>query len=292
MRILLIEDNADHRELMCRALTEYDLTWQVDAVVSGEEALRHLAEWEAYDLVFLDYSLPERDGLEVLKEIRRGEAPPPVVMVTGRGDEPVAVAAMTGGAYDYVVKGEDYLQRLPVVAQRAVEAHQLAIEIKRAEEALQESEKKYRHLVEHAVEGIFRTTPEGRVIAANPALARMLGYDSPEELMTSCTDIKSLGYVAPEKKAEFKRLIEERGLIQAFEHQVYRTDGSIIWISEDERAEKDQNGKILYYEGMMQDITERKRAEELLRAQRDLALAIGKDAAYRFALAKTRRQPI
>ena len=136
MRILLVEDNADHRELMRLALTGHDATWRVEGVVSGEEALRHLAEGEASDVVFLDYSLPRPDGLEVLAEIRRGEAPPPVVMVTGRGDERVAVEAMKGGAYDYIVKGEGYLQRLPVVAQRAVEAHQLAVERKRAEEAL------------------------------------------------------------------------------------------------------------------------------------------------------------
>ena len=137
MRILLVDDNADHRELMSLALTGHDPTWQVEEVAFGEEALRRLAEEEAYDLVFLDYSLPGRNGLEVLKQIRRGEAPPPVVVVTGRGDEQVAVEAMKGGAYDYVVKGEGYLQRLPVVAQRAVEAHQLAVERKRAEEELQ-----------------------------------------------------------------------------------------------------------------------------------------------------------
>ncbi|MBU0651887.1 MAG: response regulator [Proteobacteria bacterium] len=139
MRILLVEDNADHRELMRIALTEYDAAWQVDGVESGDEALRHLAEREAYDVVFLDYSLPGRDGLEALEEIRRGEAPPPVVMVTGRGDEQVAVKAMKGGAYDYVVKGKGYLQRLPVVAHRAVEAHQLAVERKRMEEQLHAS---------------------------------------------------------------------------------------------------------------------------------------------------------
>jgi len=145
MRILLVEDNADHRELMRLALTKYDLTWQVEGVVSGEAALRRLSEGEAYDVVFLDYSLPERDGLEVLEEIRGGEAPPPVVMVTGRGDEQVAVEAMKCGAYDYVVKGEGYMQRLPVLAQRAMEAHQLAMERKLAEE---EREKLIRELQE------------------------------------------------------------------------------------------------------------------------------------------------
>ncbi|MGA9349033.1 MAG: response regulator, partial [Anaerolineae bacterium] len=138
MRILLVEDNVDHRELMSLALTGHDPTWLVEEVASGEEALRRLAGEEAYDLVFLDYSLPRRNGLEVLERIRRGEAPPPVVMVTGRGDEQVAVRAMKAGAYDYVVKGKGYLQRLPVVARRAVEAHQLAVDRKRAEEEIRQ----------------------------------------------------------------------------------------------------------------------------------------------------------
>jgi PAS domain S-box-containing protein len=280
MRILLVEDNADHRELMCRALTKYDRTWQVVGVTSGEEALRHLTGGETYNLVLLDYRLPERDGLEVLEEIRRSEAPLPVVVVTGRGDEQVAVEVMKSGAYDYVVKSEGYLQRLPVVAQRAMEAHQLAVDRKRVEEALRESEEKYRLLFENAVEGIFQRAPDGRFLAANPAMASILGYTSPEELITSYMDIRRPSYVLPEKKVEFKRLIEERDQIRNFENQVYRKDGSKVWLSEDVRVLKDRNGKILYYEGIVQDITDRKRAEELLRAQRDLALAIGKAGSF------------
>jgi signal transduction histidine kinase len=133
MRILLVEDSADHRELMRLVLTGHDPLWQVDTVVSGEETLRRLAEEKTYDLVFLDYSLPGRDGLDVLEEIRRGEAPPPVVMVTGCGDERVATEAIRGGAYDYVVKGNGYLERLPIVARLAVEAYQSAVERKQAE---------------------------------------------------------------------------------------------------------------------------------------------------------------
>ncbi len=157
MRILLVEDNADHRGLMSLALTGHDPAWQVEEVASGEEALRRLAEEEAYDLVFLDYSLPERSGLEVLDEIRRDEAPPPVVIVTGLGDEQVAVAAMKGGAYDYVVKGAGYLHRLPVVAGRAVEAHQLAVDRKQAREELQHSLEKLREALGAIIQTVALT---------------------------------------------------------------------------------------------------------------------------------------
>ncbi len=75
MKILLVEDNADHRELMSLALTGHDPTWQIEQVMSGEETLSRLAEGKAYDLVILDYRLPKRDGLEVLEEIKRGACP-------------------------------------------------------------------------------------------------------------------------------------------------------------------------------------------------------------------------
>jgi signal transduction histidine kinase len=174
MRILLVEDNSDHRELMHLTLTGHDSTWEVEAVTSGEEALRLLLGGEVFDLVFLDYSLPRRDGLEVLEEIRRGEAPPPVVMVTGRGDEQVAVKAMKGGAYDYVVKGEGYLQRLPVVARRAVEAHQLAVERKQAEEALREKSHLNQTLLDAFPCVALLLRPQTReIIASNTAAVKV-----------------------------------------------------------------------------------------------------------------------
>lgn len=147
----------------------------------------------------------------------------------------------------------------------------IAIERRRAEEALQRAEVKYRGIFENAVEGIFQTTPDGRFIAANPAMARMLGYESPLELITHRVDIERQHYVEPGRRAEFQRLIQERGIVERWELQVYRKDGSKIWTSENVRVVCDEDGMPLYYEGTVEDVTYRKRAEE---AQRQLLLRV------------------
>src|SRR6266516_1302818 len=140
-------------------------------------------------------------------------------------------------------------------------------ERKRAEEALRQAERKYRDIFESSGEGIFQTTPSGRFIVANSALARMFGFESAEELINTRTDITSQHYVEPQKREEFKRLLEENGFVQKFEYQVYRKDGGRIWISENVRAVRDDSGTVVYYEGTAQDITERKQAEEELRTR-------------------------
>src|SRR5207253_4456786 len=105
-------------------------------------------------------------------------------------------------------------------------------ERKRSEDALKKAEEKYRAIFENAVEGIFQTTPEGGYVSVNPALARMYGYGSPEELMASVSDIGHQVYVDPNSRLEFKRQMEEKGVVEGFEYRVYRKDGSKIWLSE------------------------------------------------------------
>ena len=132
---------------------------------------------------------------------------------------------------------------------------------KRAEEALLQAEQKYREIFENVSEGIFQSTPEGRFITANPALARMLGFDSSEELITARTDIAREHYVDPQRREEFKRLLDAQGLVRNFELEAYRKDGTRIWITDNVRAVRDDSGSVIYYEGISQDITDRKRAE-------------------------------
>ena len=136
---------------------------------------------------------------------------------------------------------------------------------KQTEKALQESEIKYRSIFENTVEGIFQSTPEGIYITVNPAHACMYGYDSPEKMIKRITNIAEQGYVNPEDRIRFKKILEKQGIIEGFEAQHYRKDGNIIWVSINARAVKDKAGKVLYYEGTIEDITERKRAEEALR---------------------------
>jgi PAS domain S-box-containing protein len=143
-------------------------------------------------------------------------------------------------------------------------------ENKQAEDALGEAERKYRSIFENAVEGIFQTTADGRFISANPALARMLGFDSPEELKRVRTNIAHDHYVNPQSREEFKRSIEENGFVFNFELEAYRKDHSKIWFSENVRAVRDEQGSVLYYEGTAEDITDRKRAQESLTLFRNL----------------------
>jgi PAS domain S-box-containing protein len=136
---------------------------------------------------------------------------------------------------------------------------------KESEEALRQAEEKYRSIFENAAEGIFQTTPEGRHISANPALVRMYGYSSEEELINHITDIEQQLYVDPKRRSQFVQFLDENGSVSNFESQVYRKDGSIIWTSENARAVRDSQGNLLYYEGTVEDITKRKQAEEALR---------------------------
>jgi PAS domain S-box-containing protein len=139
-------------------------------------------------------------------------------------------------------------------------------ERKWAEEKLRKSEDRYRSIFENAVEGIFQTTLDGKFIAVNPALARMYGYDSPDDMIATITDIASQLYVDPGRRDEFIRLMQAQENVTGFEALMYRKDGSFIWISENVRARCDQAGVLVGYEGTVEHISERKLAEERLRA--------------------------
>jgi len=138
-------------------------------------------------------------------------------------------------------------------------------ERKKTQDALIESETRYRSIFENAVEGIFQSTPDGHFINMNPAFVRMLGYGSFQEACEGINDIPTQYYVDPGDRAHFMEILEQKGIILEFESRVYKKDGNIIWTSVNAHTVKDKKGNILYYEGTVEDITESKKTEEALK---------------------------
>ncbi len=132
-------------------------------------------------------------------------------------------------------------------------------------EALRETEAKYRNIFEHVTEGIFQSTPDGRYLNANPALARMFGYQSPAELITTVTNIERQTFVSAENAGELKRLLATQDYALGFEAERYRKDGGRFWTSINARTVRDAGGAVLYHEGTVRDITERKVVTSALR---------------------------
>jgi PAS domain S-box-containing protein len=136
------------------------------------------------------------------------------------------------------------------------------------ENALREAEQKYRGIFDSSIMGIFQSTPDGRILNVNPAIARIYGYDSPQEMMAGVPDIAHHAYVDPKRREEFKLLMGKNGAARNFEYEALRKDGSKFWISQSAVAIQ-ENGVVVRYEGMIQDITERKQLQEqLLQAQK------------------------
>lgn len=138
---------------------------------------------------------------------------------------------------------------------------------KLSEQAAHAAEERYRSIFENAVEGIYQTSPSGQYLNFNPALAHIYGYDSAQDLLRGISDIQKQLYVAPGKRDEFISLMSAQGYVQNFEAQVYRKNGDIIWITENAREVRGPDGHLLFYEGMVQDITERKSFEQQIEYQ-------------------------
>jgi sigma-B regulation protein RsbU (phosphoserine phosphatase) len=258
LKILLIEHDtgvARYVGEMLGQVREFAAELRSSAdLISGLSVLRS----NSLDVVLMDLAVPDGAGLANVAVMRQQAPQLPIIVVGDSDNEKIALEVVHAGAQEYLVKS----QLTPGWLERSI---RYAIERHRTDRALFEAEKKYHSVFDHLVEGIFQTTPEGRYLMANAALARIYGYASPEELIQNLTDISRKLYVRDGRRGEFIRLMQENDTLSGFESQVYRKDGVIIWISEHCRAVRDQNGRLLYYEGTVEDITKRRQAEEKLR---------------------------
>src|SRR5919112_1452863 len=217
LRVLIVEDSEDDALLLLRELKRggYEpLHERVDTPEAMDEALS-VGSW---DVVISDYYMPKFRAPDALALLRERGSEAPFVVVSGKVGEELAVEAMRAGAYDYIMK--DNMTRLCAAIERGLEEVEVRRERKRAEE-------KYRSIFENSTQGIFQTTTDGRIVTANPALARILGYNSPEDLMERVSDVASQLYEEPEARAEFTRLMHQQGVVSNFETRLRRKHGAM-----------------------------------------------------------------
>jgi len=223
------------------------------------EIARSLAEGLAqlkqrsFDVILLDLTLPDSIGLTTFLRLQPKAGLQPIIVLVSQGDEDIGTEAVARGALDFLVKQQ-------VISTLLAKALQYATERTHTMLALKASESRYRELYENVVAGVFQTTPDGKFMAANPALVRLLGYASEDELLEL-----SIGedlYVHAEDRANWLRNMAAAGEIRNAELVLRRKDGRKIVVLENSRAVRDEQGNILYYEGTLTDITE---AHELSR---------------------------
>jgi PAS domain S-box-containing protein len=188
-----------------------------------------------------------------------------------------SIRALAGGKKDTSIPATDVDNEIGDIARAAEVFRRTLVEADAAREAAVHAlaeqrlaEESYRKLFEGSVDGIYVTTPGGALLNANPALARMMGYDTPQHLIDGIGDIADQLYVHPEARAEYKALMQRDGMVREFEYQVRARDGNVLWLSDSATVARDETGEIMRYEGTVRDITDQKRAEDAVAEGRRL----------------------
>jgi len=262
LRILHLEDNPRDHELVCRALAEKESAYEFVHVANGAEFAAAL-DREKFDLILSDYTMSGYDGTAALALAREKCPEVPYLAVSNTLGEERAIEILKNGATDCVLKGR--IEQLRPAVRRALRESGERAKQRTTEEALRRAEGRFRDIFENAVEGIYQSTPQGRLLDLNRAMARICGYASREELSACVHDLGHDLHVDPPHRSEFDRLLNTQGQVLGYESMIKRKDGSIIWISENARAVHDAQGALLYYESMVTDITPRRLLESQLR---------------------------
>ena len=252
LAVLIVEDSESDAQLIVRLLKKADYEVVFERVETAKQ-MRSALQNRQWDIVISDYSLPQFSGPAALELLKEEQPHIPLIVVSGTIGEEKAVALMKAGAYDYLMK--DNLARLSPAVKRELEQAAIRLERKQAEQALRESEEKYRMLVEQASDAIFLASPEGRYLDVNAAGCNLSGYTREEILGLKMQDITK---ILPGTPLRFDELRAGKTLIT--EREMIRKDGAVICVEISARQLPDGN-----LQGIVRDITERKRAEDQLR---------------------------
>ncbi len=241
-RVLVVDDEMDVMTSLCAILSE--VGYDVVGFTRGRDALEMLKK-QSFDVLLADLDMPDMNGLELLQKALGEDRYLLGFIITGKGTVQTAIKALGIGAFDVIAKPFT-LEVLRMKISRALEVRHLRM-----------GEGLLNCIFENTAEGIYLNAPGEHCIMANNALARVFGYDSPDELISTRNDL--LRYVEPGRREKFLRLLDKRNAVSAFESQVFCKDGSTIWISEDVQVVRDMQGRVNYYRGTVRDISGKKR---------------------------------
>jgi PAS domain S-box-containing protein len=259
LNVLCLEDSPRDAEIMRELLIDAEYNLNMDCTAAEKEFVSLLRS-RKYDLILSDFKLPGFDGFTALKWSMEICPEVPFICVSGTVGDETAVELLKRGAVDYILK--DNLVRLPSVIQRALEEAKEKETLRLAEKALHESEERFRSLFENSTVGIYRTTPGGDIILANPTLVNLLGYSSFEEL--SKRNLEHTGFEPSYERSKFIENIERTGEVNGLESAWTRSDGEKVFVSESAKVIRNNEGSTLYFDGIIEDITLRKQAEKAL----------------------------
>lgn len=260
LNVLIVDDEPEDAELIARELKKsgFNPQWRrVDTEGGYLASMTPLPQ-----VIICDYHMPQFNpyrAMDLLKAL--GLEIPFIVVTRTLGDEKTA-EVMRHGAADYLLK--DRLARLGKAVEAALEKQKLAQRAARASTVLERSEASYRILFESAVEAIYQATLQGRFLTVNPAMAQLLGYDSPEDLVLTVIDLHQQIYADPSFASELIRQLEKTGEVRGFEAPFVKKDKKLLWVSQHVRSVLDERGKILYYQGFASDVTELRHLREEL----------------------------
>lgn len=282
--VLVVDDNPENIYILAESLErEYKILY----ATSGSKALDIATSNNQPDIVLLDIMMPEMDGYEVCSRLKANAETwdIPVIFISALDQEIDETRGLNLGAVDFITKPFS----LPVVKARLKAAlrlkeemdnrvvltqkledlnknlekrvHEKTVALKKAHSSLMESEKRYRTLYETAIEGIFESTPDGQMLSASPSLARMLGYQSPEELISTVQDAAQQLYYTPEDRLRFTAELEKKGETVNYETRFVTKQGDIIWVLMCAKITRNERTNEKYYHGFIINITELKESQ-------------------------------
>ena len=281
-KLLIVDDEVDNLDLLQRI---FHKGYRVIKAENGFEGLSRLEQEPDIGIIISDQRMPMMSGTEFLSQVAEIYPDTIRIILTAHTDVHALVDAINQSkVFKYITK-PFRVDELTQVVQQATEIHKLLkLRTSKLRNDLESAEAKYQSIFENAIEGIFQTTIDGRYLIANPMLAKIYGYPSAEFLMASVTNIANQLYVNPRRRQDFINILLSHETVSNFESEVYRQDRTKIWISENVRAVRDENNVLIGFEGTVQDISQRKRAEEESQLLQNLTLDISAANDFQTAL--------